>query len=134
MKVIVDTVIWSFAFRRQADYVSYRNALADLIADGRVELLASVRQEVLSGIRYQEQFERLKSALRAFPDMTLDTQDYERAADFYNQCQRQGIQGANTDFLICAAAVNHNCQIFTTDRDFQHFAAIIPLKLYHYES
>jgi predicted nucleic acid-binding protein len=134
MKVIVDTVIWSLAFRRQAAHANYRNALTDLIADGRVELLASVRQKVLSGIRHQEQFERLKLALRAFPDMVLDTQDYECAADFFNQCQKQGIQGANTDFLICAAAVNHNCQIFTTDKDFHHFATIMPLKLYHYES
>lgn len=132
MKVIVDTVIWSLAFRRQSEDTNFQTLLKDLIEDGRVELLASVRQEVLSGIRHLEQYERLKLSLRAFPDMRLETQDYELAASFYNQCQSKGIQGANTDFLICAAAVNHNCEIVTTDKDFSHFAAVIPIKLYQY--
>ena len=130
MKIIVDTVIWSLAFRRQADNAAYKEALRDLIADGRVQLLASVRQEVLSGIKSDEQFEKLKLSLRAFPDMELSTGDYELAARFFNQCQRKGIQGANTDFLICAAAVNYDCEIFTTDKDFGHFAKVLPVSLY----
>lgn len=129
MKVIVDTVIWSLVFRRQADS-AYQGALKDLISDARVELLATVRQEVLSGIKHSEQFEKLKLALRAFPDMKLSIQDYELAASFFNQCRGKGIQGANTDFLICAAAVNHNCEIFTTDKDFKQFAKVIPIRLY----
>jgi len=134
MKVIVDTVIWSLAFRRRSGHSSYQVELKDLIADGRVNLLASVRQEILSGIKHEEQFERLQLSLRAFPDMNLSTQDYELAASFFNQCQRKGIQGANTDFLICAAAVNHNCEIFTTDKDFSHFSTILPITLYQFNS
>ena len=133
MKVIVDTVIWSLAFRRQSANAKYQTVLKDLISDGRVELLASVRQEVLTGIRHQEQFERIKISIRAFPDMLLNTRDYELAASFYNQCRSKGVQGANTDFLICAAAVNHNCKIFTTDKDFSHFATVIPIKLLEYK-
>lgn len=132
MKVIVDTVIWSLAFRRQSGAANYQALLKDLVADGRVALLASVRQEVLSGIRHQEQYERLKLSLRAFPDLPLKMEDYELAASFYNQCQSKGVQGANTDFLICAAAVNHNCEIFTTDKDFSHFATVVPIKLFEY--
>ncbi|MEM6428293.1 MAG: PIN domain-containing protein [Deinococcota bacterium] len=130
MNVIVDTVIWSLAFRRQANNTAYQAALEDLIVDGRVALLASVRQEVLSGIKHEAQFEKLKTSLRAFPDMLLSSQDYELAAQFFNQCRRQGLQGANTDFLICAAAVNHNCEIFTTDQDFRYFAGVLPISLY----
>lgn len=103
MKVIVDTVIWSLAFRRNTVEPTYRDLLTDLISDGRVVLLGVVRQEVLSGIRHTEQFERLKQALRAFPNQVLDTEDYELAAEYFNLCRQQGIQGANTDFLICAA-------------------------------
>ncbi len=130
MNVIVDTVIWSLAFRRQAGNTAHQAALTDLITDGRVALLASVRQEVLSGIKHEAQFEKLKLSLRAFPDMMLSTQDYELAAQFFNQCRHQGLQGANTDFLICAAAVNHNCEIFTTDQDFYRFARVLPISLY----
>ena len=77
----------------------------DLIIDGRVALLGVVRQEVLSGIRHADQFERLKNYLRAFPDLELVIDDYELAAEFYNTCRRQGIQGANTDFLVVLTLV-----------------------------
>ncbi|MEZ4633322.1 MAG: PIN domain-containing protein [Deinococcales bacterium] len=100
--------------------------LFDLIADG----LAPIRQEVLSGIRHQEQFEKLRLSLRAFPDMPLEMQDYELAAQYFNRCRGQGIQASNTDFLICAASVNYDCEILTTDRDFYHFSTFLPIKLY----
>ena len=134
MKVIVDTVIWSLAFRRRMGNSVYQQELENLITDGRVQLLANVRQEVLSGIKHEEQFERLRLSLRAFPDMALSTQDYELAANFFNRCRRNGVQGANTDFLICAAAVNHTCEIFTTDRDFSYFAEILPVSLHKFGS
>ncbi|MGF1603582.1 MAG: PIN domain-containing protein [Thermosynechococcaceae cyanobacterium] len=127
MKVIVDTVIWSLVFRRQAAESTCRDLLADLISDGRVVLLGAVRQEVLSGIRHAEQFERLKQALRAFPDQALDIEDYELAAKYFSLCRSKGIQGANTDFLICAASVRRKYEILTTDRDFTHFATVLPI-------
>ncbi len=64
--------------------------------------------------------------------MTLDIRDYELAADYYNLCRRSGIQGANTDFLICAASANHGHSILTTDRDFNHFATLLPIALYRH--
>ena len=106
--------------------------LKDLIADGRVALPGAVRQEVLSGIQHPEQFERLKLLLQAFPDMALAVRDYELAADYYNLCRRNGIQGANTDFLICAASANHGYSILSTDRDFNHFATLLPIALYRH--
>lgn len=130
MKVIVDTVIWSLAFRRQTAASEYRDILRDLIADGRALLLGAVRQEVLSGIRHAEQFERLRDSLRAFPDVPLAAHDYELAAEYYNLCRSRGVQGANTDFLICSVAANHTCEILTTDKDFDAFAKVLPITLY----
>ena len=132
MKVIVDASVWSLAFRRkETPETVYRKQLGDLISDGRAILLGSVRQEVLSGIRHAEQFERLQLALRAFPDLALETQDFELAAEYFNLCRANGIQGANTDFLICAAAVRRNYEILTTDRDFVLFAQSLPISLYN---
>ena len=78
MKVIVDTSVWSLALRRkQQKDNSIADKLRDLIGDGRVILLGAVRQEILSGIKHQEQFEKLKDNLRSFPDLLLDAEDYE---------------------------------------------------------
>ena len=131
MNVIVDTPIWSLAFRRREKPINpYVDILRDLIEDGRVTLLGVVRQEILSGIRHSEQFERLKDLLRAFPNLTLNIKDYELAASYFNICRNKGVQGANTDFLICAAASRRNYEIFTADKDFENFSQLLPISIY----
>jgi predicted nucleic acid-binding protein len=92
--------------------------------------VGAVRQEVLSGIRNLEQFTRLRDYLRAFPDLQLFSEDYELAAQYYNTCRQHGIQGANTDFLLCAIAHNRNYSILTTDKDFDSFLKYIPIILF----
>jgi hypothetical protein len=61
MNVVVDTSVWSLALLRNRpnDAILIINILRDLISDGRVVLLRVIRQEVLSGIRYTEQFIRV---------------------------------------------------------------------------
>ena len=129
MKVIVDTSVWSLALRRKKRIDRCSETLRDLIIDGRVVLLGAVRQEVLSGIKYEQQFKKLSDNLRAFPNLKLDVEDYELAASYFNTCRRNGIQGANTDFLICATASRRNYQIFTTDKDFEHFNRYLPITI-----
>ena len=131
MNVIVDTSILSLALRRRSldIYQDILNQFQDLIESDRVLMLGAIRQEILSGIKTIEQFNRLRNTLKSFPDLELYTEDYERAAEYFNICRQHGIQGSNTDFLICAAAYHRNSQIFTTDRDFQNFQAYLPLNL-----
>ena len=66
---------------------------------------------------------------RAFPDVPITTDDYEQAASFYNLCRARGIQGSNTDFLICAIAARNDFAIFTMDEDFTRFAKVLPIAL-----
>jgi predicted nucleic acid-binding protein len=130
MRVVVDTSVWSLAFRRKSVVPSeHIKLLKDLIQDGRVVLLGVVRQELLSGIRHQEQFESLRSQLRAFPDSRFEVEDHEIAAAHFNTCVANGIQGSMIDYLICAYASRRNFQILTTDPDFQHFSLHIPVSL-----
>jgi predicted nucleic acid-binding protein len=131
MNVVVDTSVWSLALRRNTpnDAIPIINILRDLISDGRVVLLGVIRQEVLSGIRYTEQFVRLRDYLRAFPDLELTSEDYELAAEFFNTCRSNGVQGSNTDFLLCAVAHRRGYSIFTTDKDFENFRLHIPVVL-----
>ena len=130
MKVIVDTSVWSLSLRRQKQQNnSIANRLRDLIADGRVVILGAVRQEILSGIKHQKQFKKLRDRLKAFPNPELDVEDYELAAEYFNICRRHGVQGANTDFLICAAANRRNYEIFTTDKDFINFSQYLSIVL-----
>jgi hypothetical protein len=131
MMVLVDTSVWSLALRRQnVPSDPYVQELNDLITEFRAQIIGPVRQEILSGIRVPVQFEKLRDHLRAFPDLELLTEDYERAAEFLNMCRSKGIQGSNTDFLISAVADRYNIPILTTDKDFALYQQHLPVKLH----
>ena len=72
----------------------------------------------------------LSSRLQAFPDIPIETADYERAALCFNQCRARGIQGSNPDYLICALALRLDIPIFTVDRDFARYAHILNVRLH----
>jgi predicted nucleic acid-binding protein len=131
MKVLVDTSVWSLALRRNkiVDRNDTTKNLTQLILDSMVVMIGPVRQELLSGISKDEDYAILKNKLKLFPDLPLNTHDYETAAGFFNSCKKNGVQGTHIDFLICAAAVNNDLIIYTTDKDFYHYAKHIPIRL-----
>lgn len=135
MNVLVDTSVWSLALRRRRGGVSAEaRELTELLREGRVEMIGPIRQELLSGVNAREQFDTLREHLRAFPDVPLDNEDFEQAAEYFNEyfnlSRAAGVQGSNTDFLICAVAVRRKLAIFTTDNDFAAFQRLIPITLY----
>ena len=131
MKVLVDTPIWSAAFRRRAPISTPPvSTLRQLIEEGRAAIVGPIRQELLSGVRERPVFERLRNHLAAFPDEEIHRADYERAVEHFNRCRARGIQGSNTDFLLCAVAERHRLPIFTADADFTRFARVLPVALY----
>jgi predicted nuclease of predicted toxin-antitoxin system len=46
------------------------------------------------------------------------------------RCRVRGIQGSNTDILICAVAARRTFAILTTDEDFAHSARVLPIELH----
>jgi predicted nucleic acid-binding protein len=131
MRVLVDTSVWSEALRRsnRVESVIVRE-FRSLIAEHRVDIIGPIRQELLSGLREAAQFEKLEKHIAAFPDIQLTADDFVTAAKFFNVCRSKGIQGSNTDFLICAVAVRRQLSIYTTDKDFSLFAKHLPIVLH----
>jgi predicted nucleic acid-binding protein len=131
MRVLVDTCVWSEALRRAKKIESEVVCeFRGLILEHRVEIIGPIRQEVLSGLRENAQFQKLEKHLAAFPDIALTADDYTTAAKFFNICRTKGVQGSNTDFLICAVAVRRKVSIYTSDKDFALFAKHLPIVLH----
>ena len=131
MKVLVDTSVWSLALRRRMPPNDAAvSELRVLVDHGRIAMIGPIRQEILSGIRDRAAFERLRDHLRAFPDETLGTADFELAAEYFTTCRARGLQGSNTDFLICGVAHRRDFSILTIDRDFMRFASVLPIALH----
>jgi predicted nucleic acid-binding protein len=135
MNVLVDTSLWSLAFRRARGAPSQSVAhavqeLSELIREGRAFLMGPIRQELLSGISDAGQFKKLQDRLRAFADLSISTLDYERAAELSNICRKEGVQGSHVDFLICSVAERYNTSIFTMDKDFSRYAKHLSIGLH----
>jgi hypothetical protein len=129
--VLVDTSVWSLVLRRSPRRSDeFATELKTLIEARRAFLIGPIRQELLSGVREPSQFTRLQNDLRAFPDLAIRSEDYEEAAAFFNRCRAQGVQGSNTDFLLCAVATRRSMEILTADRDFTSFEQVLPIRLH----
>ena len=135
MNVLIDTSVWSLALRRKNESLSTNERflvaeLSELIREGRVRMIGLVRQELLSGIKATEQYEKLRLHLRSFPDEVVDTSDYEEAAKAGNRCRAKGVVVSIVDILLCAVANKRLWTIFTTDPDFSNYAKVLPLRIH----
>lgn len=130
MKVLVDTDVWSEALRkRKGRKSSYVDELIELIQEGRLEIIGPIRMEVLSGIRDQKVFDAFSDKLAAFFDRPIESQVYVLAAKFFNLSRSKGIQGSNTDFLICACSVYWGVPILSKDKDYLLYRKHLPIEL-----
>ena len=135
MNVLIDTSVWSLALRRKNESLGTNERflvaeLSELIREGRARMIGLVRQELLSGIKAAEQYEKLSLHLRSFPDEVVDTSDYEEAAKAGNRCRAKGVVVSIVDILLCAVANKRLWTIFTTDPDFSNYAKVLPLRIY----
>ena len=135
MKVLIDTPIWSYAFRsKRGNFEQHVRELETLIANQGILIIGPIRQEVMSGYSEIRKFERLNNKLKYFENTPITDEDYIQAAKFSNICRKNGVQGSHIDFLICAVAYRLQAHIFTTDKDFGHYQSHFPIKLFTFQS
>jgi predicted nucleic acid-binding protein len=135
VNTLVDTSIWSLALRRKTRNLSSPEKilvteLVELVKEGRARILGVIRQELLSGIKTPDQYEKLRTTLHSFPDEVLETSDYEFAAKSNNACRAKGIAVSVVDAMICAISATRDWPIFTTDPDFKNYAGVLGIKLH----
>jgi hypothetical protein len=135
MNVLVDTSVWSLALRRKTESLNATEKvivaeLSELVREGRARLVGLVRQELLSGIKRTEQYEKLRLHLRSFPDEPMDTSDHEEAAKAGNRCRVKGIVVSIVDIFLCAVAIKRKWAIFTSDPDFASYGKVLPILIH----
>src|ERR1700674_3631361 len=91
-----------------------KSELSELVREGRARLIGLVRQELLSGIKTTEHFEKLRLHLRSFPDESIDTSDHEEAAKAGNRCRGKGIVVSIVDILFCPEGIKRNWEFLRT--------------------
>ena len=98
-------------------------------ADGN-RFAGIVLQEMLSGIKDKEQFDRLRAILAGFRLILATEETHIEAARLANACRAKGVAVSTADCLIAALAIEHDAWIFTTDKDFVHMSAHCDLQIF----
>ena len=131
MSVLVDTSIWASFLRTDAlpddpHVTEFRR----LKKNDSIRLIGPIRQEILSGASPHSKYVQLRETLEAFPDIPLETLDYEVAAEFYNICRNRGEQNTSVDLLLCAVSANHHIAIYTLDTNLKRLSKLLPIQLH----
>jgi len=132
---LVDTSVWSLALRRRPSDLNRRERrvvdnLRRLIEDGDAAIIGPIRQELLSGVRDEPQFHRLRETLGHFPHIIIEDADYDAAAECFNTCRSAGLAATAIDMLICAVAMRVETRLFSIDADFERYAKVVDLELH----
>ena len=135
MNVLIDTSVWSLAYRRaEADLNPLEKRMklevAELIREMRARVVGPICGELLSGIRDRSKFEEIWRDFAAFHEEPLTLWDYRRGAELSKQLRDKGVTGHLVDCLLCAVAIDRGFSVFTADKDFRHYAKHIPVRLH----
>jgi predicted nucleic acid-binding protein len=132
--ILVDTSIWSSAFRRpkhETEINREAKILYQLIEKNEpVALPGIVVQELLSGLREDIRFRKLQQIMEGFPVILATVQDHIEAARIGNACRSKGVAASAADCLIVAMTIGRDAVLFTSDQDFKYIATCCPLKLF----
>lgn len=124
MSLLVDTSVWSLAFRRDgiSDAPEVRALHAALIGAGSVVTTGLVLQELLQGFGGPRSSEAIIARFDAIPLIQPDRLDHVAAADIRNTCRRAGVQVGTIDALLIQLCIRHELTLLSTDRDFEYAA------------
>lgn len=132
MTILVDTSVWSLAFRRDTDSTRPEvGALFHALEGGEAIVTTGlVLQELLQGFAGPRARRDIIDRFAALPVLAPDRQDHIDAADLRNRCRRAGVQIGTIDALLAQLCIRHKLVLLTADQDFLHAAAHCALRLW----
>jgi len=130
--LLVDTSVWSLAFRRDADSTVPQVEVLRAALDGGEVIVTTglILQELLQGFAGPRARSELLQRFTALPLLAPDRQDYIDAAGLRNLCRRAGVQLGTIDALLAQLCVRHDLTLLTTDSDFVLAARHCPLRVW----
>jgi len=132
VSLLVDTSVWSLAFRRDAPAATPEvDALSSALSRGQPVICTGlILQELLQGFSGAKARAALIERFSALPLISPDREDHVLAAELRNHCRRKGVPLGSIDALIAQLCIRHDLTLLSTDADFNHAARHTPLRLW----
>lgn len=132
MTLLVDTSVWSLAFRRDGESRGPQvDALRSALGGGEpIVTTGLILQELLQGFLGPRAGADIITRFAALPLTVPDRSDHIDAAELRTLCRRSGVQVGTIDALLARLCIRHELVLLTTDNDFVQAAAHCPLKVW----
>ncbi len=132
MSLLVDTSVWSLAFRRvgQQGALEVGALRAALLGADQVFTTGLVLQEVLQGFAGPKNRDELVERISVLAFLQPDKQDHIAAAGIRNSCRRRGVQIGTIDALLIQLCQRYDLTLLTTDQDFQAASQHVDVRLW----
>ncbi|KAB7744842.1 PIN domain-containing protein [Nostocoides sp. F2B08] len=132
MPLLVDTSVWSLAYRRDTppDVPEVDVLRRTLTGDGSVVTTGMILLELLRGFVPARAQETIRAAFDSLAFIDPTHEDYVEAATVANSCSRVGVQLGSVDALIAQLAMAGGHTLLTTDKDFHLASRHIGLRVW----
>lgn len=132
MSLLVDTSVWSLAFRRDnASVVPEVQALGHALEGAdQVFTTGLVLQELLQGFAGPKARVQLIERFNALGFLQPDREDHVEAAEVRNACRRHGVQIGTIDALLIQLCLKHDLVMLSADNDFRSAAKHVEFRLW----
>jgi len=123
---LIDSSVWIEYFRPKGS-AKVKEKVREILQKEEAVSCGIVIVEILRGAKTDKEFNALRDALLALPQIPLDETVIERAAKWGFLLERKGKVVSTTDLLIAAAAYDQACLVHS-DFDFKIITSVVDLK------
>ncbi|MFM7848812.1 MAG: PIN domain-containing protein [Rubrivivax sp.] len=132
MSLLVDTSVWSLAFRRDAEASTQAVEVLRSALEGADQVFTTglVLQELLQGFAGPKARSQLIERFAALAFLQPDREDHIKAAEVRNTCRRNGVQIGTIDAVLIQLCLRHDLVMLSTDNDFRSASRHVKFRLW----
>lgn len=132
MSLLVDTSVWSLAFRRDTELGSLEVRTLQHALEGADQVFTTglVLQELLQGFAGPKARGQLIERFAALGFLQPDREDHIEAAEVRNSCRRHGVRIGTIDAVLIQLCLKHDLVLLSSDNDFRSAAQHIKFRLW----
>jgi predicted nucleic acid-binding protein len=132
VSLLVDTSVWSLAFRRDAEDTSQAVDVLRRALDGAEQVFTTglVLQELLQGFAGPKARGQLIERFAALAFLQPDREDHINAAEVRNTCRKNGVQIGTIDALLIQLCLRHDLVLLSKDNDFRSASRHVKFRMW----
>lgn len=135
MSLLVDTSVWSLAFRRDAQVAAPEVKALRHALEGADQVFTTglVLQELLQGFAGPKARSQLIERFAALGFLQPSRDDHVEAAEVRNSCRRHGVQIGTIDAVLIQLCLKHDLVLLSSDDDFRAAVKHVKFRLWRAE-